>query len=179
MATLVECTLCSAFVLNLHSFSCYLNDAIAIFGGFFLPGLICVSANAVLFFFITTEIHETLSQAPQSDRREKSKEFKVYWSIFISIGLSWIAGFLMMLFKKVTVMMLLFLTIFSLTTPLQGIQIQIDILTHKIGGFIFTAYCLNAKVFGRWAGVFGKVLPFCRQWEHMGSSRSTGASTRS
>ncbi len=152
---------------------CYLNSSLAVFGGFFLPGLLCVSANAVIFFFLTTEIHDTLSQAPQSDKRERTKEFKVYWSIFISIGLSWISGFLMMLFQDVQVLMLTFLVIFSVTTPLQGEILSPSLLYTLSGGFIFAAYCLNAKVFGRWAGVFGKVLPFCRKWEHIGSSTSS------
>jgi len=141
---------------------CYITSQLAIFAAFFLPGLIVVSANTVIFFFIAREIHDTLVQAPQADKREKKKELRVYTSIFISIGLSWIFGFLMTLFPPNNIGRVIFLVLFSITTPLQGF-------------LIFGSYCLNAKVFGRWAGLFAKCLPFCRQWEHLGSSRSTGS----
>jgi len=71
---------------------CYITSALAIFAAFFLPGLIVISANTVIFFFVSREIHDTLSSAPQADKREKKKEYRVYLSIFVSIGLSWIFG---------------------------------------------------------------------------------------
>jgi len=138
-----------------------MKSGLAIFLAFFLPGLIIISANTVLFFFIAREIHDTLASAPQADRREKKKEFRVYISIFISIGLSWIFGFVMTVFTN-DYARLIFLFLFSITTPMQGF-------------LIFGSYCLNAKVFGKWAGFFGHFLPFCKQWEHLGSSRSTGS----
>lgn len=79
-------------VVNI-SFSCYIlpnHDNIPVFISFFLPGLIIVSANGVIFFFIAREIHDTLKSAPVADKKEKSRELKVYISIFVSIGLSWI-----------------------------------------------------------------------------------------
>jgi len=141
---------------------CYITSGLAIFGTFFLPGLIVVSANTVIFFFIAREIHDTLASAPQADKREKKKEFRVYLSICISIGLSWIFGFIMALFDPNSPGFLVFLVLFSITTPLQGF-------------LIFGSYCANGKVFAKWAGVFGKIFPFCRQWEHLGSSHSTGS----
>jgi len=60
----------------------------------------------------------------------------VYISIFISIGLSWIFGFLMVLFSFQEVLFLIFLTLFSLTTPLQGF-------------FIFLSYCFNLRVISK------------------------------
>jgi hypothetical protein len=66
---------------------CYIENDFTRFGAFFIPGLIIISANAILFFFIGREIHETLAGAPKTDRREKRKEFRVYLSIFISIGM--------------------------------------------------------------------------------------------
>jgi hypothetical protein len=37
-------------------FRCYMNPGLPVFLGFFLPGLIVVSANAVIFFFIAREV---------------------------------------------------------------------------------------------------------------------------
>lgn len=48
------------------------------------------------------------------------------------LGLSWIFGFFMVLFPE-EIIQLIFLTLFSLTTPAQGF-------------FIFIFYCLNLKV---------------------------------
>jgi hypothetical protein len=144
---------------------CYMSSQLAIFLAFFLPGLIIISANTVIFFFIAREIHDTMSQAPTAEhKRERKKEFRVYVSIFISIGLSWIFGFLMTLFPGGSIMRIIFLVLFSVTTPLQGF-------------LIFGSYCMNAKVFARWAGLLGRCIPFCKQWEHLGSSGSTGSRT--
>jgi len=144
---------------------CYMTTQLTIFITFFLPGLVMISANTVIFFFIAREIHDTLQTAPQThdSKPEKRKEFRVYISIFISIGLSWIFGFLMTLFPPNNIGRLVFLVLFSITTPLQGF-------------LIFGSYCLNAKVFSHWAGFLAKCFPFCRQFEHLGSSKSTGSS---
>lgn len=50
-----------------------MDSGLPIFLGFFLPGLIIVSANAVIFFFIAREIHDTLKSAPKADKQEKWK----------------------------------------------------------------------------------------------------------
>lgn len=78
-----------------------MDQGLPIFLGFFLPGLIIVSANAVIFFFIAREIHDTLKSAPKADKQEKWKEVRVYFSIFVSIGLSWIFGFIMVFIDQV------------------------------------------------------------------------------
>jgi len=171
-------TFCAIFVACFEKYgdqggACYVTDALFIFIFFFLPGLIIISSNAILFFFVAREIHETLASAPKTEKRERKKELRVYISIFISIGLSWIFGFLMVLFP-VDYIRLIFLTLFSIFTPLQGF-------------FIFISYCLNAKVMSRYAGLFGKCIPFCRRWENMdsrgststGRTRSTQRSSRS
>jgi uncharacterized protein YqhQ len=108
------------------------TSALYIFIFFFLPGLIIISSNAILFFFVAREIHETLASAPKTDKRERKKELRVYISIFISIGLSWIFGFIMVLIPQ-KIIQLIFLTLFSISQPLQGF-------------LIFISYCLNAKV---------------------------------
>lgn len=135
--------------------SCYVTSALYIFLFFFIPGLTIISLNAILFFFVIREIHETLASAPKTDKKDKKKEIRVYISIFISIGisfsssfssitgslahtqlvsagLSWIFGFFMVLFPE-RIVQLIFLTLFSIFTPAQGFLI-----------FIF--YCLNFKV---------------------------------
>jgi len=151
---------------------CYIKSALVRFLCFFIPGLVVLSSNAVLFFFIAREIHDTLAGAPKSDQRDRKKEFRVYLSIFISIGLSWIFGYIMFLlpFPVVTD---IFFVLFSVFTPMQGILI-----------FIF--YCLNKKVLARWAGLFGICLPCCKTFEQRlttstgtGSSRSSNRSRNS
>jgi len=138
---------------------CWISNSVARFVGFFIPGLVIVSANAILFFFIGREIRETLAGAPKTDRKEKRKEFRVYISIFISISLTWIFGYLMFLIP-VNIVQTIFLVLFSFSTPLQGF-------------LIFGAYCINSKVAGKWAGLFGKCIPYCRKWEEIASSTTS------
>jgi len=151
---------------------CYINDDLLRFLTFFIPGLVIISANGILFFFIGREIHETLSGAPKSDQRDRKKEFRVYISIYVSIGLSWIFGYLMFLIPQEVVVAIFFI-IFSITTPSQG-------------ALIFLFYCVNKKVAGKWAGLFGKCIPWCKTLENSftqstisgGSSKGSGASSR-
>jgi hypothetical protein len=100
-----------------------------------------------LFFFIGREIHETLAGAPKSDQRDRKKELRVYISIYVSIGLSWVFGYLMFLVPE-EIVITIFLIIFTIVTPLQGF-------------FIFLFYCVNKKVAAKWAGLFGKCIPPC------------------
>jgi len=139
--------------------ACYIPGNIARLIAFFLPGLIVIACNAILFFFIGREIHETLATAPKTDKRERRKELRVYVSIFISISLTWIFGYLEFLIP-VPVVQSIFFVLFSLSTPLQGF-------------FIFASYCWNRKVGGKWAGLFGNCLPFCKKWEEMASSTTS------
>lgn len=160
-----------AFVLGFWSYGdadgvCYIKSPILRFLCFFIPGLIIISSNAVLFFFIGREIHETLAGAPKSDQRDKKKEFRVYLSIFASIGCSWIFGYLEFLLPFPVISDIL-LILFSITTPMQGI-------------FIFIFYCLNKKVAAKWAGLFGICIPFCKEWEqNMTTTASGSGSSRS
>ena len=80
--------------------SCYIPSGTVRLCAFFIPGLIVISANAILFFFIGREIHETLATAPKTDKRERRKELRVYLSIFISIGLTWVFGYLIYLIPQ-------------------------------------------------------------------------------
>lgn len=72
-----------------------MTTELVVFLCFFLPGLIIVSANFLLFFFVSSEIHGTLSKAPQTeDKSAGSKELRVLISIFVTVGLTWFFGFL-------------------------------------------------------------------------------------
>jgi len=138
-----------------------------VFATFFLPGLLLTSANAVLFFFVASEIHGTLSKAPDSEQREKTKEFRVLMSIFVTVGLSWIFGFLNSIVSQFDVIKYIMLVLMTIFTPLQGF-------------FIFVAYCINKKVQLKWMSLFS-CLPCC-DVEVQGGTGKTGttgtASTR-
>eukprot|EP00026_Physarum_polycephalum_P010505 Phypoly_transcript_10670.p1 GENE.Phypoly_transcript_10670~~Phypoly_transcript_10670.p1 ORF type:complete len:322 (+),score=30.22 Phypoly_transcript_10670:192-1157(+) len=120
---------------------CYMAPGIPIFLAFFLPGMLVVTANTVIFVFTVKEIHDTLKSAPNTDKQEKSRELKVYFSIFASIGLSWLFGFFMVFIYN-DILEQIFFVLFSIMTPLQGF-------------LIFVSYCCNDKVWNHWKGVFG------------------------
>lgn len=120
---------------------CYMESGVPIFLAFFVPGLFIVTSNTIIFIFTVKEIHDTLKSAPNSDKKEKSKEIKVYFSIFASIGLSWLFGFIMV-FIDDDVLKKIFLVLFSILTPTQGL-------------LIFFSYCCNERVINRWSEAFG------------------------
>lgn len=149
--------------------ACYIKSALVRFICFFIPGLVVISCNAILFFFVGREIHETLSTAPKDDAKKfdyshKKKEFRVYLSIFVSIGLSWIFGYLMFLLPF-PIVSDIFFVLFSIFTPMQGILI-----------FIF--YLLNKKVISAWASLLGK-LPCCPCCNLVASKLSDTGTTHS
>jgi len=146
----------------LYSQVCYIKSSLAVFLGFFLPGLILVSINAVLFFFVASEIHGTLRHAPNDkESKHKAKEFRVLMSIFVTVGLSWIFGFLTAIVEEVPIVYPIFLTIFSISAPLQGF-------------FIFVAYCLNKKVKTKWMGLFSICFPCCVVDDSPGGTKTNG-----
>jgi len=161
-------------IIATNASQCWITDDLARFLTFFIPGLLIISSNGILFFFIGREIHETLVGAPKSDQRDRMKEFRVYISIYVSIGLSWVFGYLMFLIPE-EVCVTILLVLFTIFTPLQGF-------------FIFLFYCVNKKVAARWAGLFGYCLPCCKSLEESwttqtpsggsqsGQSRSAGSS---
>jgi len=139
--------------------ACYIRSSILIFCCFFLPGFILVCINSVLFFFVASEIHGTLSKAPEAEQRESSKEFRVLMSIFVTVGLSWLFAFLYAILAQVNVVDVIMLVLMTLITPLQGF-------------FIFVAYCLNKKVRHKWQRLFARCMPFCAP---EGGTTRTGA----
>jgi len=143
---------------------CWITTEAARFAAFFIPGLVILHINLVFFFFVAREIHETLSES-KTDQKKTSAELRVYMSILVSVGCSWLFGFLMYVIPNDTAATV-FLFIFTFTTPLQGL-------------FIFLAYVANKKVMGRWAGVFSFIPCCARVHDEWASSSSTSGSGRS
>jgi len=145
--------------------SCYIKNPLSVFLGFFLPAIILVSINAVLFFFVASEIHGTLRHAPNDkESKHKAKEFRVLMSIFVTVGLSWIFGFITSIFTTVFIVCHIFLVIFTISAPLQGF-------------FIFVAYCLNKKVKHKWMNFLSCIFPCCAVDENQ--PRGPGSGTQS
>jgi len=145
---------------------CYITNANATFGAFFVPGIVIITINVILFFLIGREIQETLAGAPKTDQRDRKQEFRVYLSIFISIGVSWIFGYIEASIPQKHVQLIFFI-IFSFITPAQGI-------------LIFFTQCVNQKVLSRYCELFGKI-PYCGCWNTLGErlQRSTASTTAS
>lgn len=148
-----------------------MNNSWAVFLGFFLPGLIILAANFVLFFFVSTEIHGTLSKAPQTEQKSKenTKEFRVLFSIFVTVGLTWVFGFIVAIadYDKSRISYFIFTALFTITAPAQGL-------------FVFIAYCINKKVINRWKGLFGcKVSETEQTTSATASGRSSRGATKS
>ncbi|EGC36490.1 hypothetical protein DICPUDRAFT_151051 [Dictyostelium purpureum] len=160
---LVIVILCSSFqkYINKGGF-CYLENDLPIYLGFFVPGLIIVCANSITFFFTAREIQKTFKHSPPTKKKEKSKQFRVYFSIFISIGFSWLFGFITVFFKNGSIPQYIFQILFSITTTLQGF-------------LIFVSYCLNNKVFAHYARALTALgVPFFERFQHLDSTSATG-----
>lgn len=153
-------------------FVCWIKDPIAALVGFFIPGLLIVSANTILFFFVAREINDTLKGAADirgGDKKDTKRQFRVYISIIFSIGLSWIFGFLMMLFieEETRVIAAIFDVLFNIFTPLQGF-------------FLFGSYCINEKIFKKWANLLGKCMPcFAQVGKHLEQMSTASMNTTS
>jgi len=149
--------------------TCYITDPNATFGAFFVPGIVIITVNVILFFLIGREIQETLAGAPKTDQRDRKQEFRVYLSIFVSIGVSWIFGYIQASIPE-EITQLCFFIVFSFITPAQGI-------------LIFFSHCVNEKVAAKWAGLLGKLpcCPCCKTLSEklIKSSTSTTASRSS
>eukprot|EP01101_Sappina_pedata_P005077 TRINITY_DN2265_c0_g1_i1.p1 TRINITY_DN2265_c0_g1~~TRINITY_DN2265_c0_g1_i1.p1 ORF type:complete len:323 (+),score=100.81 TRINITY_DN2265_c0_g1_i1:35-1003(+) len=149
--------------------TCYIRDPNATFGAFFVPGVIIITVNVILFFLIGREIQETLAGAPKTDQKNRRQEFRVYLSIFVSIGVSWIFGYIEASIPE-EITQLIFYIIFSFMTPAQGI-------------LIFFSHCVNEKVISKYCELFGKLpcFPCCNTLAErlQRSSTSTTASRSS
>ena len=77
--------------------ACYIESSAAIFYALTLPGIAIVAFNFVMFVFVAKEIRDTLQSDPSGSspqKRQRRRAFRVYSSIFISIGLPWIVAFI-------------------------------------------------------------------------------------
>jgi len=148
---------------------CYIMNVWVTYGTLFVPGLVAISVNSILFFLIGREIAETLAGAPKTDQRNRRQEFRVYISIFISLGLSWVFGYIEVLISNRPASLFFFI-IFNIMTPAQGIM-------------IFLFYCANRKVAMKWTGLFGRFIPCCKtlqtKLQKSTSSTSRGSSSAS
>jgi len=142
---------------------CYIKNQWVTYGTLFVPGLVAISINSILFFLIGREIAETLAGAPKTDQRDRKQEFRVYISIFISLGLSWVFGYIEVLISSKGAKLFFFI-IFNIMTPAQGI-------------LIFMFYCMNTKVGLKWTALLGRVFPCCR-WVNSKLQRSTSSTSR-
>jgi len=127
--------------------TCYLTDPYATFGAVFLPGLIIITVNVILFYLIGREIQETLSGAPKSDQRNRKQEFRLYLSMFVTLGVSWLFGYMEASIPEKHVQ-LIFFCVFSFLTPAQGI-------------LIFLSQCVNQTIAVKWCGLIGKIPGCC------------------
>ena len=160
-----------------------MTSGLAVFLAFFLPGLIIVSANAVIFFFIAREVRLSLPvstpirftthlpqlQNPTKARSERNSECTSRFS-FQSVyrgssGSSWCCSMMELSSKSSSWLSSRWQLHFRFLKPLT-----------TQGYLIYASYCLNAKVFARWAGFLGKFIPYFRRFEHMGSSTTSGTS---
>jgi hypothetical protein len=161
--------------------ACYITSETATFFALTLPGVIVVTVNIVLFVFITREIHGSLAaDAPLpahaavpsvvGAKRRKRRAFRVYSSIFVSVGLPWVVGFVAYFFPSTSdyvrsptevspaavIIKALLNLLFNIAVPMQGV-------------LLFESYCLNKRVAGKWAAVLGRCMPCFRRFEHWGT----------
>jgi hypothetical protein len=163
--------------------ACYIRSADAVFFGLMMPGVIVVTINAVLFYFVAKEIHDAMASAPaaaaavdSNNKKVRRRHFRVYASIFVSVGLPWVIGFAAYFAPKLAdfaaspstvppagvVVGEILSLLFNVAVPLQGL-------------LLFESYCCNAKVAGKWSHLLGTVIPFFKRWEKLGVSKSKGS----
>jgi len=159
------------------AFECYISapTQTAILVSFFVPGLLIVSANSVLFVFVAREIRETLKGAAEirgggPEKKDTKRQIRVYMSIVFSIGLAWLFGFISVLFPPSDGTLIpyqIFDTLFNVFVPMQGY-------------FLFGSYCVNEKIFKKYAAVFGKCCGCCRvvveKLDSIATASTTGTS---
>jgi hypothetical protein len=131
--------------------ACYITTDLLRFACFIAPSLLVICCNAILFFFIGVEIHMTLSQASGIERSGRREELRVYFTVFVSVGLTWCSLFALYLVPEQPVVIAVLRVLVALTVPSQGV-------------LLFIAYCLKGRVLRRWAGVVGRCIPCCSRW---------------
>lgn len=94
----------------------------------------------------------------------------MYISIVFSIGLAWMFGFISSLLSLITETQIpaqIFDVLFNVFVPLQGF-------------FLFGSYCVNEKIFKKYAEALGKVFPCCNviveKLDFLATASTTGTS---
>ena len=157
-----------------NAYACFIVNSTARLVAFFVPGLLVVSANTVLFVFVAREIRETLRGAAEirgaGEKKDIKRQLRVYISIVFSIGLAWLFGFisaLLFLIESTPIPGQIFDVLFNVFVPLQGF-------------FLFGSYCVNEKIFKKYAEAFGKVFPCCvvivEKLDYLATASTTGTS---
>lgn len=157
-----------------NTYSCFITSSTARLLAFFVPGLLVVAANMVLFIFVAREIRETLKGAAEirgaGEKKDLKRQLRVYISIVFSIGLAWIFGFIQSLLSLIETTQIpaqIFDVLFNVFVPLQGY-------------FLFGSYCVNEKIFKKYAQAFGKCFPCCRvvveKLDYLATVSTTGTS---
>ncbi len=126
-------------------FACYINEpsGVAVLVSFFVPGLLIVSANTVLFVFVAREIRETLKGAREirgggAERKDTKRQLRVYASIVFSIGMAWLFGFISVLFPSnggTLVPFQIFDILFNVLVPLQ-VQSAVVVVVVVAAAFV-------------------------------------------
>ena len=156
------------------SFICYINNQVAVLLAFFVPGLLIVAANCVLFVFVAREIRETLRGAAEirgaGEKKDLKRQLRVYVSIVFSIGLAWLFGFVASLLNLIT----------DTKIPFQIFDVLFNVFVPLQGFFLFGSYCINEKIFKKYAQAFGKVFPCCQtvvsKLDYLATASTTGTS---
>lgn len=123
---------------------CFIQGEILRSATFILPGLVILCTNALLFFFIGREIHIMLQGASNTEKRKYRQELRIYFSVFISIGLTWTVIFILYMVYSVPILGLAVKIIASVIAPTQGI-------------LLFITYCCTVQVRIKWSSVLVKI----------------------
>ena len=145
---------------------CFIQGEILRSSTFIFPGLVILCTNAILFFFIGREIHIALQSAPTSERKRHRKELRVYFAVFVSVGLTWSLLFVLYMVYSVPILGLVVKILTAIVAPSQGI-------------LLFIIYCVNAGIRSKWSSVLVKIgCECCRKYvEDESSTISTGATS--
>lgn len=155
---------------------CYIRSIDAVFFGLTLPGVIVVTLNATLFFFVAREIRATMRSNNEAagtagTAGKRRRHFRVYTSIFVSVGLPWVIGFMSYFAPKLddyrrapndvseagVIVGELLSLLFNIAVPLQGL-------------LLFESYCLNGKVLDKWSQLLGTCVPCVKRFRTVKSS---------
>jgi hypothetical protein len=163
--------------------ACYITSETAVFFALTLPGVIVVTINIVLFVFIMREIHGSLAAdangaAPAhaavpsvvGAKRRKRRAFRVYSSIFVSVGLPWVVAFIAYFFPTTTDYVRNPTEVAPAAVIIKGLlNLLYNIAVPMQGVLLFESYCFNKRVAGKWAAVLGHCVPWFRRFEHWGT----------